>query len=304
MCSSAGAAQSAFMICAWPSHRQQKLIPLYASLLAFSVLPSSAAEPSAAALAAFNDYARSVESRLLIQHRSSATFLALPFANPQSQAVLRRGELIIERIPIATDVQLPDAALYHWRDTAFAPGATVADFEQLMSNFDSYPQTFAPQVLSAHVLGRQGDHLRVTLRIRQHHVVTVVLDTDYDITFSRLDAHHGYSFSRSNHIAEIAAPGTPQEHVLDATHEHGFLWRQDTWWSYEQRDGGLYMQVESVSLTRAIPTGLGWAIGPYVESIPRESLEFTLRAACNALPKRSAPDDPRRHIASVEKERH
>ena len=65
--------------------------------------------------------------------------------------------------------------------------------------------------------------------------------------------------------------------------EHGFLWRLNTYWSYEERDGGLYMQVESVSLTRAIPTGLGWAVGPFVESVPRESLEFTLRAACNAL---------------------
>jgi hypothetical protein len=43
------------------------------------------------------------------------------------------------------------------------------------------------------------------------------------------------------------------------------------------------MQIESVSLTRSIPAGLGWAIGPFVESVPRESLEFTLRATSNAL---------------------
>jgi hypothetical protein len=91
--------------------------------------------------------------------------------------------------------------------------------------------------------------------------------------------------ARSTRIAEIASPGTPAEHVLDASHAHGFLWRQKTYWSYEQRDGGLYMQIESVSLTRAIPLGLGWAIGPYVESIPRDSLEFTLRAAILALGK-------------------
>ena len=67
--------------------------------------------------------------------------------------------------------------------------------------------------------------------------------------------------------------------------EHGFLWRLNTYWSYEERDGGLYLQIESVSLTRAIPPGLGWAIGPFVESVPRESLEFTLHAACDALRK-------------------
>jgi len=73
--------------------------------------------------------------------------------------------------------------------------------------------------------------------------------------------------------------------VLSAAEEHGFLWRLNTYWSYEERDGGLYMQIESVSLTRSIPTGLGWAVGPFVESVPRDSLEFTLRAVCDALKK-------------------
>jgi hypothetical protein len=57
------------------------------------------------------------------------------------------------------------------------------------------------------------------------------------------------------------------------------------YWSYEERDGGLYLQLESVSLSRSIPTGLGWLIGPFVESVPKESLEFTLRGAQNALKK-------------------
>ena len=84
---------------------------------------------------------------------------------------------------------------------------------------------------------------------------------------------------------EVASPGTPREHALSAQDEHGFLWRQNTYWSYEEADGGLYLQIESVSLTRSIPHGLGWAVRPYVESIPRESLAFTLRSASNAIRK-------------------
>ena len=84
---------------------------------------------------------------------------------------------------------------------------------------------------------------------------------------------------------EIAEAGTRGERRLTDGEEHGFLWRLHTYWSYEERDGGLYLQVEAVSLTRAVPRGLGWAIGPYVESVPRESLEFTLRSAVKALRK-------------------
>ncbi len=156
-----------------------------------------------------------------------------------------------------------------------------------MKDFDAYPRRFAPQVVRARVVTQQGDRLQASMRVRQKHVITVVMDTSYDVSFGRLDAQHGYSVSRSTRISEIDAAGTAKERALSASEEHGFLWRLNTYWSYEERDGGLYMQVESVSLTRSIPTGLGWAVGPFVESVPRESLEFTLRAVCDALRKYS-----------------
>lgn len=175
--------------------------------------------------------------------------------------------------------------LHHWRGTAFAPGATAADFERLMRKFSAYPQLYAPQVLQCRVLGEQGDLYQVKMRVRQQHVLTVVMDTTYDIAFGRLDPRHGYSIARSTQISEIDGAGTRSERALSAAEEHGFLWRQNTYWSYEERDGGLYMQIESISLTRSIPYGLGWAIRPFVESVPRESLAFTLRSTCDALRK-------------------
>jgi hypothetical protein len=121
------------------------------------------------------------------------------------------------------------------------------------------------------------------MRVRQKHVITVTLDAEYDVTFSRVDGKRGFSVSRSRRISEIDAPGTPGERALDAEHEHGFLWRLNTYWTYEERGEGLYLQVEAVSLTRSIPLGLGWAVRPWVERVPRESLEFTLGSARAAL---------------------
>ena len=53
------------------------------------------------------------------------------------------------------------------------------------------------------------------MRVRQRHVITVVMDTVYDVTFGRLDAQHGYSISRSTRISEIDSPGTGGERVLE-----------------------------------------------------------------------------------------
>lgn len=241
-----------------------------------------AAQPTPEATAAFDSYIARVEAKLDAQHRSAGSFLA-----PVDVARLRSGELIIAQLTTGAGTELPGALLHDWYGTAFVPGGKAADFERLMRNFGVYPKVYAPQVLSARVTEHDGDHFQVTMRVRQKHVLTVVMDTAYDINFGRLDAQHGYSTSRSTRIAEIDAPGTPHERVLGPGEEHGFLWRMNTYWSYEERDGGLYIQIDSVSLSRSIPIGLGWAIGPFIESVPRDSLEFTLRATSDALRKRN-----------------
>jgi hypothetical protein len=254
-------------------------------LLCGAAAALSAAEPSREAVAAFNAYAGTVESRLAQQHRSQDGFLVLPPSGSPNELRLRDGELLVEKLTPAAAAELPGALLHNWRGTAFAAGAKAADFERLLRDFKGYPQYFSPQVVQARVLAQQGDRMQAVMRVRQKHGFTVVMDTDYDVCFDRLDAGHGYSISRSTGIREIDAAGTPRERALNADEEHGFLWRLNTYWCYEERDGGLYIQIESVSLTRSIPRGLGWAVGPFVESVPRESLEFTLRAAREALRK-------------------
>ena len=232
--------------------------------------PRLFAEPAPAAIAAFNIYARTVESRLAQQHRTPDSFLALDDA---ARTRVLSGELLIEHL---TAPATPDALLHHWRATAFVPNATPADFERLLREFSAYPHNFAPQVVSSTVLSHTPTDTLLRLRTRQHHVITVVLDTTCDVTFAELDPAHGYSISRSTRIDEISPAG-----------DNGFLYRLNTYWSYEQRDGGLYLQIESLSLTRSIPHGLAWAVQPYLESIPRDSLVFTLTSARNALQKAS-----------------
>ncbi|MGP8252959.1 MAG: hypothetical protein ACLQHF_13070 [Terracidiphilus sp.] len=245
----------------------------------------AAADPSPAAAAGFNSYIAQVESRLARQHSSAEGFLA-----PFDAARVRGGEVVIDQLTPASGTDYPGAMLHHWRGTAFVPGARAVDLERLLRDYGRYPRVYSPQVITARVLAQDGNHFQTMLRVSQKHVITVVLDTNYDIHFflaaAEPDANavaHGYNISHSTRIAEIASPGTANEHALDSDHEHGFMWRLNTYWSWEERDGGLYMQIETVSLTRSVPIGLGWVIGPFIDSIPRESLEFTLRSTASAL---------------------
>ena len=267
----------------------ERIAAVCALLLLLGASRPLIAQPTPAAVAAFNAYAAGVESRLAGQHRSDGPFLATT-AFDSGTMRLRKGEPVpadpmIEQLTPATGAEFSGSLLHHWRGTAFVPNAKAADFERLMQDFQDYPQRFSPQVLQARLIGQRGDRMQGWMRVRQQHVIPVVLDTTYDIAYGRLDTQHGYSISRSTRIAEIYGAGTNAERALNADEEHGFLWRLNTYWSYEERDGGLYVQIEAISLTRSIPHGLGWAIRPYIESIPRDSLEFTLRSTCNALRK-------------------
>lgn len=248
----------------------------WAGLLPLMCCVSRAEQPSQGAEAGFDRYVRAFEARLAVQHRQEKGFIAL---TPHTKARLRRGEVVIEN-QTSANTRLPGATLYDWRGTAFAPNATAADFEHLMRDFTAYPRIYSPQVLSAKVLSQSDNHYQITMRIQQKHVITIVMNTIYNAEFGQLDARHGWSTSRSTRIDEIE-----NGRALSPTDQHGFLWRLNTYWAFEERDGGLYMQIESISLTRSVPLGLCWVVGPLVESIPRDSLEFTLRATRDALRK-------------------
>ncbi len=263
-----------------------RVIFLFLATSAFFVAPFGMAEaPTPHALSAFSLYTLGVESRLVQQHRSYDHFIVMPASSIDFGARLHRGEMIIERLTSVQTPSSPGALIHHWRGTVFIAGATAPEMERLLRTVEAYPAVYTPEVTRARATVVDTDRLRVWMRVRQRHVLTVVLDMSYDMSLGRLDVAHGYSQSASTKIADIGAPETAAERALSADEEHGFLWCQNTYWSFAERDGGLYVQVESVSLTRAIPLGLAWAVRPYVESVPRESLEFTLQATGRALGK-------------------
>ena len=233
---------------------------------------------------AFNRYVAAAEARILKERKSS--FLRMASLNAAERAdVLRRlqaSEIVIEREG-NTPEQIPNGLIHDWVGTVFIPKATVAQVMVLVCNYDHTANYYAPDVMQARLISANGDDLHVFMRLRKHKVITVVLDTEYDVHYGRLDAEHQYSESRSTRVSEIADPDMPSEHSLPAGQDHGFMWRLNSYWAFEQAEDGVFVQCEAISLTRDIPSGLGWMIRPFVNTIPRESLQFTLNATRTAM---------------------
>jgi hypothetical protein len=103
------------------------------------------------------------------------------------------------------------------------------------------------------------------------------------VRYTSVDSDRATSTSYSTRIAEIENAGKPNEFEKPVGNDSGFLWRLNSYWRFHERDGGVYVQLEAISLTRDIPAGLGWLISPFVSSIPKESLAFTLTRTREAL---------------------
>jgi hypothetical protein len=276
---------------------------IFAILVAILASSPVAAQPKPSTTAAFDRYIAEAETRILNQRVSAVTFLSVNSVRgsqrAETQARLRQGEIAIEKYA-GTPKQIPGGLIHDWTGTVFIPAATVTQVRDLVRDYDHLTRYYSPDVMQSRLISRRvespsspvfargdagGDDFHIFMRLRKHKVITVVLDTEYDVHYARLDDAHQYSLSRSTRVTEIADPNTPTEHPVEQ--DHGFMWRLNSYWAFEQVDDGVLVECEAISLTRDVPTGLGWLIGPFVHSIPRESLQFTLNATRAALQKQS-----------------
>ena len=239
--------------------------------------------------AAFNRYVLLSEKRMQ-NEVEAGPFLCVDRLSPQQHQAayqrLQRGEVVIQRLETldrGTPIAVPGGLIHHWTGIVFIPGATLKKTLTVMQAYDEHSRVYAPRVLSSKLIHHSGDDFEVFLRLRDANVVTVVLDKQYAVHYVHLDQVRACGISYSTRIVEVENAGQPNEHQEPAGRDNGYLWRLNSYWRFWERDGGVYVQLEAISLTRDIPEGLGWVVRPFITTIPKESLEFTLNRTRAAL---------------------
>jgi hypothetical protein len=201
-------------------------------------------------------------------------------------AALKRGEVEMQKLEILDNdkpIACPGGMIHHWSGVVFIPGAKLEDVLGVLEDYDKHSVYYAPDVEGSKIESRNGDHFRVFLRFRRLKVITVVLNTEHEVQYFHDGPGKAHSRSSAVRIAEVENAGKSDEREKPPGDDGGFLWRMETWWRMEERDGGVYVQSEATSLTRDIPTGIGWMIKPFVTGIPKETLTFTLEATRKAV---------------------
>lgn len=235
---------------------------------------------------AFNRYVAVTEERMAGELRSGRKFLYpdRPAAElsrdvGDAYARLKRGEILVERQEAKVngkDVEVPDGMVHHWVGVVFIPGANMAQTVAVVQDYDHRAELYKPEVTAAHVISHQGDDYKIFMRLYQKRFTTVVFNTEYAIHWGQVNEKQLYANSVSTRVAEVKDAAQPDGPEIPVGHGNGYLWRLNTYWRFEEKDGGVYIQCEAVSLTRDIPFGLAWLIKPLVTKIPRQSLSRAL----------------------------
>jgi len=204
----------------------------------------------------------------------------------EAYAVLKNGEVKMQKLETLDNrksIPCPGGMIHHWTGLVFIPGAKLDEVLRVLEDYDKHSVYFAPDVERSKIESRSGDHFQVFLRFRRHKVITVVLNTEHVVDYFHDATGKAHSRSSAVRIAEVGNAGKSDEREKTPGADGGYLWRMETWWRMQEGDGGVYVQSEVASLTRDVPNGLGWMIKPFITSIPRETLKFTLEAARKAV---------------------
>ena len=269
--------------------RRGKLLAALSVLATVFPAGGAAATLKAETKAAFERYVQLTEQRNERELHGAGPFLwidGLPEARrTEVDERLRSGEVEVARLETRENgkvIACPGGLIHHWIGTAFVPGATLEQVVSVLEDYNRHAEYYRPDVARSSIEWREGGHFRVFLRFRRTKIITVVLNTEHDVHYFRDGPARAHSRSSAIRIAQVEDAGERDEHEKTPGDDDGFLWGMETWWRMEEKDGGVYVQSEVVSLTRDIPAGLGWMIGPFVTSIPKESLRFTMEATRQA----------------------
>ncbi len=260
-------------------------------------LDCNAAELERETIAAFNHYVSVAEQQLRSTLRPDGPFLWID-SRPKSSRnhyyqELRSGQFVIRRLQTYDDgksIEIPDGMVHHWIGIAFVPGATLKSVEGVLEDYQDYSRIYAPQVRRSKILSRNEDGFKLYMQLYRGSPREVAYNADFDVQRVSLGPTRIASSSVSSRIVQLQHPSQPDSPGVQPGQDSGYLWRLNNYWRYEQKDGGVYMQVESISLSRDVPGLLSWFVRPIIYHIARETIASLLDAS------RHAVESPDKHV--------
>jgi hypothetical protein len=237
-------------------------------------------------LKAFDAYIREAEKGMEQSLHGTASFLWSQ-QQPERADKVGRGQIVAQFWSGQGPVKVASGLIHDWIAAAFLPHSTIAEIFAVIQDYGNHKNIYKPEVIDSKLIRCQGNDFQIYLRLLKKKIITVVLDTEHEVHYRPVNRTRWVCRSYTTRIAEVENAGSQGERVMPPDSGHGFLWRLYSYWRFEQRDAGVVVECRAISLTRDVPFGLGWAIEPIIQKLPKESLINTLEATRQALHART-----------------
>ena len=236
-------------------------------LLLLSATLSEAAEPKQETLRAWDDYIRSVDLNVAQRAAGSRPFLWVD-DSPEMQRRVQHNEVVITN---HDPRKVPQGLIHHWVGAMFVPNLTLDQVMNVLKSYDRYNELYKPLITKVAVLERDGDNVKLNVvAVQKAFSVTAAVETDDEVKIVRPAPNRVLITSTAVRVQEIADYGQPSQHLFAEARRPGYVWRAVEVQRLEQRDGGVYVEFETVSLSRGIPLEVRWLIKPLTDNLPRK----------------------------------
>ncbi len=254
-------------------------LPLVVAAL-FLLSTATAAKLKDQTRSEFEEYVASAEASMDRAIKGEQPYLWVD-SLPGERARLRDGNILIDRVGTEKSIKIKDGLIHDWIGAVFIP-ATLDEVMKMLKDYDHHDEIY-PEVIDSKLLEMNGNQLRGFLRLKKKQIITVILNTEHEVTYYQVDKDRWHSRSYTTRISEVANAGKPSEYELPDGEGQGFMWELYAYWRFEKVEGGVFAECRTISLSRKIPFGLGFLISPFVDGLPRESLFGVLTATRNAV---------------------
>ena len=260
------------------------------ALLLITSVSVRAAELRKETVDAFDHYVADLEARL--ERRWHGDGFRWSDSLPQRDQ-LTRGTTLIEPALGHGNTEIKGGMIQDWIGAIFIPSASLPGVLAVAQDYQHHNEIYKPEIASAFVRSHTGNDFAVYMRIVKSKLfLSDVLNTEHEIHFVPIDPKRVYSRAYSTRIAEVSDPGKPGERELPIGKDRGLLWRMYGYWFFEERDGGVVVECESVTLTRDVPFGMGKLLSPIIRELPAESLRKGLESTRKAVLNWPGPKFP------------
>ena len=249
---------------------------------------AGATELEAATVDAWQEYLPGAGARMQARLDGNQPFLWVDEAADRGLRV-QRGEIVVAPLVGHGTQTVPNGLIHDWIGAVLIPNTTIEGLLSVVHDYDRYKEIFKPVVTDSRSLACDTTEHEFSMLWQRHVlVVNAAMQGHYRAHDHIVDAHRGYSIVDADSIQEIKEYGHPSEHLLPPDTGSGFIWRIHSLSRFEERDGGVYLEVEAMALTRDIPGSLRWMVSPVVNRLSISSLTTTLRQTRQAVAARPA----------------